>query len=305
MRAAASPARRDPAVALWAAAGTCWALTAALVLAGGPGPCQEGGADATSEPPPATTVAAWLVMTGAMTLPTIIPLARMYARVTAPTARPAAARLALVAGYLAVWSVFATVAMLAHRAADVLLDDVPRPGPVLGSVLVAAGFFQFSALKRTCLTTCRSPWAFLWRHYARGVGGGWTLGLRHGLLCLGCCWALMLVMVATGIGSLLWMLALAGAMAVEKAARWGAQLVAPLGAALVLAGVAVLAIRATGTGAPGEVGLLVATIALVGAGTAVICRRRRRRNRVPATGLDHDPMQRAGARARRRARSLT
>jgi predicted metal-binding membrane protein len=299
MRAAAA---RDPAVALWGAAGTCWALTAALVLAAGPGPCHDGGAvdDATSGPPPATTFAAWLVMTAAMTLPTIVPLARMYALVTAPATRPATARLALVAGYLAVWSVFATVAMLAHRAADVLLDGAPRPGPVLGTVLVAAGFFQFSALKRVCLATCRNPWAFLWRHYARGVGGGWTLGLRHGLLCLGCCWALMVVMVATGIGSLLFMLALAGAMAVEKAARWGTRLVAPLGAALVVAGVAVLAVRATGTGAPGEVGLLVVTIALVGAGTAaaVTRRTRRRRGRVPATGLDGDPVLRAGARAR-------
>ena len=61
----------------------------------------------------------------------------------------------------------------------------PPPELVLGAALVVAGLFQFSRLKRACLTTCRSPWAFLWQHYRRGVRGGWTLGVRHGVLCSG------------------------------------------------------------------------------------------------------------------------
>ena len=69
---------------------------------------------------------------------------------------------------------------------------------VLAVTLVVAGLFQFSRLKHLCLTACRSPWAFLWQHYRRGVRGGWSLGVRHGALCLGCCWALMLIMFGVG-----------------------------------------------------------------------------------------------------------
>jgi len=290
----APSASRDPAVALWALAGMCWAVTAALVLADAPGPCHDGAAlDGTAGAPPATALAAWFVMTGAMMLPTVIPLARMFVVVTARAPHRAEARLALVAGHLAVWGVFAALAMLVHRAVDVLPDDTAQPRPVLGAVLVAAGIFQFSALKRACLTACRSPWTFLWRHYARGIRAGWTLGVRHGLLCLGCCWALMLVMVATGIGSLLWMLALVAVMTVEKTAPWGARLVAPVGAALVLAGAAVLVGRATGTGTSSEEALLVAAaataIALPVAGLrAVAAGRRRNRDRAPALPAAHD-----------------
>jgi predicted metal-binding membrane protein len=269
MRTPTTAVGRDPAVVLWASAGTCWALTAVLVLTGAAGPCHGGlsssegvARDGAGGPPAVTAFPAWLAMTGAMMLPTVVPLARMFVVATARVPRPAAARLALVAGYLSVWCVFAVSALLAHGAVDVLLDDAGRPGPVLGGVLIAAGLFQLSGLKRACLATCRSPWTFLWRHYARGIRGGWTLGVRHGLLCLGCCWALMLVMVATGIGSLFWMLALAGVMAVEKAAPWGARLVAPLGVALVVAGVTVLGAGAAGSGASSVSALLVAAVAL-------------------------------------------
>ena len=303
----APPAGRDPAVALWVVAGTCWALVAALVVAGAPGPCSDGlssgrGAlDGTNGAPPVAAFAAWLLMTSAMMLPTVVPLARMFVVVTARVRHPVGPRLALVAGYLAVWSVFAAAAMLAHRVVDLLLDGAARTGPVLGAVLVGAGLFQFSGLKRACLATCRSPWAFLWRRYARGLPGAWALGVRHGLFCLGCCWALMLVMVATGIGSLLWMLAITCVMTVEKAASWGARLVAPLGTALVLAGGAVLAGLAIGTGASSEAALLVAAIALAVAGAVgpVVARRRTRdRGRTP-TGpatLDDDRPDAPGGR---------
>jgi predicted metal-binding membrane protein len=99
-----------------------------------------------------------------------------------------------------------------------------------------AGAFQFSRLKNACLTACRSPESFLWQHYRRGARGGFALGARHGLSCVGCCWALMLVMFATGVGGLAWMLALTAIMVAEKTTRVGARLVVPVGIAFLLVG---------------------------------------------------------------------
>ena len=271
---------RDPAVVIWVVAGACWILTAGLALADAP--CHEGvapdAAVASVPIPPATAFTAWLVMAGAMMLPTVVPLVRLFVPVTSRVPRPVATRVAFLGGYLAVWGGFAAVAMLGDRGVDALVRvrawPVAPSELVLGVALVVAGLFQFSQLKHTCLTACRSPWAFLWQHYRRGVHGGWMLGVRHGVLCLGCCWALMLIMFGAGVGSLLWMLALTGFMIIEKTAPYGDRLVAPLGGALVLAGVSVLAVstvpadppgdpaRSDGAVDPGMVALLVAAIGL-------------------------------------------
>jgi predicted metal-binding membrane protein len=76
----------------------------------------------------------------------------------------------------------------------------------------------------------------LWEFYGRGPSGAWRLGLRHALYCLGCCWALMLVMFATGVGSLLWMLGLTAVMVAEKVTPWGARLVVPVGVLILASG---------------------------------------------------------------------
>jgi predicted metal-binding membrane protein len=265
---------RDPAVIIWGVAGACWALVAGIVLAGGAGPCHEGIAPVTWPWPArlAAPLAAWLMMIGAMMLPTVVPLVRLFVPVTACVPHRFAARIALLAGYLAMWIGFAVVALLGERAVDRLFGSAARSELVLGITLVVAGVFQFSSWKHACLATCRSPWAFLWRYYRRGLRGAWMLGVRHGMFCLGCCWALMLVMVGTGVGSMFWMLTLTGAMIVEKTVPEGTRLVAPLGGALVLSGVAVSlpaiwaalahlpwsTARLDGTGTTGEVALVVA-----------------------------------------------
>jgi predicted metal-binding membrane protein len=268
---------RDPALVLWVAAGTCWVMTAALVLAGASGSCHDGVApDGTSEPP-GTVFAVWLVMVGAMMLPTTVPLARMFVVVTARVPRPTGTRMAFLAGYLALWSAFAAAALLGDRGVDALLGRAAPSGLVLGAVLVVAGVFQFTPWKHHCLRACRSPWRFLWQHYGRGLRGAWMLGVRHGVFCLGCCWALMLVMLGTGVSSIRWMLALTGVMLVEKTARAGSRLAAPLGGALILAGSTVFlpavvaspadlagsAARPSGDVAAGDVALVVAAVSLV------------------------------------------
>ena len=113
-----------------------------------------------------------------------------------------------------------------------------RPGVVTGAagILMVAGAFQFSSLKESCLDACRTPMQFLGRFYGRGLGAAWRLGVRHGLFCLGCCWALMLTMFAVGVGSLAWMVGLTGIMLIEKTTRHGKRLAPIIGAGLLLWG---------------------------------------------------------------------
>jgi len=275
---------RDPAVVIWAAAGTCWAVMAALVLAGASGFCHDGVVtDGTSEPP-VTVFAVWLVMIGAMMLPTTVPLARMFVVVTARVPRPTGVRVAFLAGYLALWSGFAAAAVLGDRGVDALLGPAAPSGLVLGVVLVAAGVFQLTPWKHHCLTVCRSPWMFLWQYYGRGVRGAWMLGVRHGAFCLGCCWVLMLVMLGTGMSSMRWMLALTGAMLVEKTARKGSRLAVPLGGALILAGAAVFLPAVGASAAAGEVALVVAAVSLAILWPAQALARPRRAGRTGSRG---------------------
>jgi predicted metal-binding membrane protein len=293
---------RDPAVVIWAAAGTCWAVTAALVLAGASGFCHDGVAPDGTSGPPGTVFAVWFVMIGAMMLPTTVPLARMFVVVTARAPRSTGTRVAFLAGYLALWSGFAAVALLGDRAVDALLGRVAPSGLVLGAVLVVAGVFQLTPWKNHCLTVCRSPWMFLWQYYGRGVRGAWMLGVRHGAFCLGCCWALMLVMLGTGVSSIRWMLALTGAMLLEKTAPKGSRLAVPLGGALILAGAAVFlpavgafpadlagsAARPGGDGAAGKVALVVAAVSLAILWPAQALARQRRAGRT-GSRRDHRP----------------
>jgi predicted metal-binding membrane protein len=120
-------------------------------------------------------------------------------------------------------------------------------GWALGAaVLALAGLFQFSALKRRCLERCHSPLIEVMTHW-RGrhpAREAWGLGLAHGAFCVGCCWALMLIMFVVGSGNLGWMLLLALVMAAEKNLPWGRRLSAPLGVGLLLWSTAVIVVHA-------------------------------------------------------------
>ncbi len=106
-------------------------------------------------------------------------------------------------------------------------------------LFMLAGAFQFSALKYACLDKCRSPLGFLLSHWhgKSEVAEALNIGWRHGVFCVGCCWALMLLMFAVGTASLAWMLMLAVIMAVEKNVSWGRRLGRPLGVVLLGVGV--------------------------------------------------------------------
>ncbi len=98
-----------------------------------------------------------------------------------------------------------------------------RGRAVGGALLMVAGLYQLTPLKRTCLESCRSPAAFIARHWKRGVAGGFRLGLIHGIDCLGCCWALMLLLFVGGVMNLWWIGALTVFVLLEKLAPLGAQ----------------------------------------------------------------------------------
>jgi predicted metal-binding membrane protein len=158
----------------------------------------------------------------------------------------------LISGYLAVWLGFGLVAHIFDWGLHELVEAVPYMEVnawIFGAaVLIVAGAFQFSSLKYRCLDKCRAPLSFLSQHW-RGTAQStqaFLLGAHHGLFCVGCCWALMLLMFAVGTGNVGWMMGLGAIMAIEKNVSWGRRLSAPLGVGLLAWG---FAIAAANTGA--------------------------------------------------------
>jgi predicted metal-binding membrane protein len=188
----------------------------------------------------AAFLVAWQVMIAAMMLPSSLPLVSLFFRASASQPGVSRVRLAFVAGYAAVWSAFGTAALVADAAVHAVVAQWPwlerRPWLLGGIVLLVAGAFQFSDLKQRCLRACRHPAAYLMRHYGRGPGKAFQIGAGHGLFCLGCCWALMLVSFALGAASLIWMAVLAAVMVFEKTGRAGERGVVPVGIAFLALG---------------------------------------------------------------------
>jgi len=193
--------------------------------------------------------AAWLLMIAAMMLPSTAPLLATFARVVSGRADAAVLLARVVLGYLAAWAAFGLLAHAGDEGVRALVAHRPwlaTHGWLVGAVvLLGAGLFQFSALKYRCLEACRSTLGFVaarW-HGRAPRGEALRIGFDHGVFCVGCCWALMLVMFVVGTASLGWMLALAAAMAAEKTLPFGPRLRAPLGYALLACAVALVAIR--------------------------------------------------------------
>jgi predicted metal-binding membrane protein len=199
-------------------------------------------------------VAGWTLMIVAMMLPTSLPLVALFHSFVRK--RPNRARLTalLVVGYLGVWTAFGFVAHVGDRFVHESVDKSAWLGAhtwVIGAgTMLLAGLYQFTPLKYKCLDKCRSPLAFIMGNWHGGRSGrdAFRLGVHHGLFCLGCCWSLMLLMFAVGVGNIAWMLALAAVMVVEKNAAWGPRLSAPLGALLIGWG---LVLVTSGTSIPG------------------------------------------------------
>jgi len=189
----------------------------------------------------------WAVMMIGMMLPGAAPMILLFTTVTRQ--RPEAIHTVrrswtFVAGYVLAWSGFSALATLLQWA----LDRAGLMSPMMASssaavgalALLAAGTYQWTPLKRRCLTHCQSPFAFLTHHWRPGLLGAFRMGVSHGLYCLGCCWLLMGLLFVVGIMNLIWIAALAAFILVEKAypAPWVPR---AAGAALVVWALAVLA----------------------------------------------------------------
>jgi predicted metal-binding membrane protein len=186
---------------------------------------------------------AWMLMSIAMMLPSTFPLIRVFLTITEGSSGLLAL---LCGGYLLVWALFGAVALLAdaglHRLVEGSAWLASRPGRLAGVLLLAAGLFQFSPLKYSCLRQCRSPVGFVIQHW-RGASRALRalrVGVLHGAYCVGCCWALMLLMFAVGGAHLGWMLALAVVMFVEKAVTWGRSVTVAVGVVLAAWGLGLL-----------------------------------------------------------------
>jgi predicted metal-binding membrane protein len=187
----------------------------------------------------ALSFTAWAAMALVMMLPGATPMLLTYAEIAETAAAKGAmtvSPLVLAAGYLAVWFAFALVA----SGAEILLSRTIAPGSEIaalaaGTSLILAGLYQFSELKHACLSRCRRPFAFFFANWTDRSAGVFRLGLKQGVYCLGCCWALMLLMLFVGAMNLVWMAGLAAIMAAEKTTRSHA-LPRVIGLALIAAG---------------------------------------------------------------------
>ena len=194
--------------------------------------------------------AMWLAMTLAMMLPTAGPMILTYADIAETALRKGeriVSPLVLTAGYLVVWFGFSLAAASAQlgmmtlaASLDAWRGSARIAVPASAVLFLVAGLYQFSALKASCLHACQRPFSFFFLNWTDRTSGVFRLGLRQGLYCLGCCWAMMFLMFATGAMNIAWMALLGVVMTVEKmtASRHFSR---AIGIALLAAGFAILA----------------------------------------------------------------
>lgn len=193
----------------------------------------------------AVLLAMWVTMMAAMMLPTVAPIVLAHLAVTRQRGGGILPTVAFVGGYLVVWSAIGVLPMLAYWGFAQLDDDAGQAlwlRALAGAILAVAGLYQFTAWKRICLEGCQSPLGFVVSHdFGGGVAGALRTGAVHGLYCLGCCWAVMAVLVVVGLMNLMWMAAMVVLFFAEKHWKHGLVLAKAAGAALVALGAAVVA----------------------------------------------------------------
>ncbi|MBS0563012.1 MAG: DUF2182 domain-containing protein, partial [Proteobacteria bacterium] len=176
----------------------------------------------------------WWVMMAAMMVPASAPMILLYARTIrrgqrlGQIARGPVPAAWMLGGYLLVWLGFslAASALQVGLSATGLISEMmlwSQSRWLSAGLLAFAAVFQLSPLKRTCLAACRSPVAFLSRHWRPGRRGALRMGFRHGIECVGCCWALMLLLFVGGAMNLIWIAALGALILTERLAPFGAR----------------------------------------------------------------------------------
>jgi predicted metal-binding membrane protein len=174
--------------------------------------------------------AMWVVMMAAMMLPSASPTILLYgviARRRHPDSAFPLASGAFILGYVVAWTMFSLMAVSLQFALQQAALISPMMGltsvALAGTVLIATGVYQLTPLKQACLRHCRSPLEFITTQWRTGVNGAFSMGLRHGVYCVGCCWSLMLLLFVGGVMNFAWIGGIALFVLVEKlapAGRW-------------------------------------------------------------------------------------
>ncbi len=188
--------------------------------------------------------AMWWVMMIAMMTPSAAPMVLLFVAIKRKQQQEGRMPTGIfLAGYLVMWALFSAVATLTQWSLEAsglltpLMASASRA--VSGSILVAVGFYQLSALKAACLTHCQHPVRFLTQHWHPGVSGAFSMGLIHGAYCLGCCWFLMALLFFGGVMNVYWIVGISIYVALEKLLLHGLWLGRAIGIALVASGVLV------------------------------------------------------------------
>jgi predicted metal-binding membrane protein len=188
-------------------------------------------------------VTVWTIMMVAMMLPAAAPMILIFASAQARRDRHVAIPTWIfVAGYILVWAAAGLGAYVLDQAFTKLVSSQASLDPgtwaplALGITLILAGLYQFTPLKHVCLRQCRSPWGFVAQYWREGRTGAVNMAVRHGLYCLGCCWALFAVLTAVGMMSIAWMLSLTMVVFAEKVFPYGVRISAAVGVALIAIG---------------------------------------------------------------------
>jgi predicted metal-binding membrane protein len=182
----------------------------------------------------------WVVMMAAMMLPSVAPMVLVWVRsvsARATTWQRISGVAQFLAGYLIVWTAFGLLVYIALLGAVRLVDTSPTAAKWVGAAVFAvAGIYQLTPLKQACLRHCRSPIGSLF-HYAsfRGPVRDLRVGMHHGAYCVGCCWGLMIVLIAVGAMNIAVMAALAVVILVEKVWKYGRRFSMAVGGVLLIA----------------------------------------------------------------------
>ena len=181
----------------------------------------------------------WSLMMMAMMLPSAAPMILTFAGLNRQN-RVKFSTISFTGAYLVIWVIFSAGAVFIHwllQHTGLMSAKMVSSSVILsGILLITVGVLQFSPLKSTCLKHCRSPIGFLMTDWRKGIKGAWIMGFRHGWYCLGCCYALMLLLFVGGVMNLAWVSALTIAVAIEKMLTRGERIAQFLGAGLILAG---------------------------------------------------------------------
>ena len=202
---------------------------------------------------PSNVFLMWALMTLVMMSTTAVPVLQSLHSITQNATQ--LIWWAFVFGYSVIWFAFALGASSMQLAvAELNLFDSHNQlnRALSGALLIIAGLYQFSTLKQRCQSACLAPMQFFLRHWRDGVSGGLKMGLRHGVTCVGCCWALMLLAFVGGLTNIWFMVLSAAVMAIEKFPVIGRRVTTPLGVLIMVWGVAVLASLFSGVGGTHE-----------------------------------------------------